>query len=238
MKAKNLIEAADVIVYDRLVSSAILAMIPRGIPCIDVGKQPNRHPVPQQEINEILVRLGGHHRRIVRLKGGDPFIFGRGGEEAEALAARGIPFEIVPGVTSAQGCAASLALPLTHRGCATGVRFLTGHCRQDAELDFDWKGLADPFTTLVIYMGLANIGKISRQLITHGRAPTTPVAAINNGTLGNERNFVSILQDIPRLVEREKLKGPTLFIIGEVVNVGLALGKLGNVASCEKLAAV
>lgn len=238
LKAKQLIETADVVVYDRLVSEAVLAMIPRGIPCIDVGKQPNRHPVPQEEINEILVRLGRNHRRVVRLKGGDPFIFGRGGEEAAALVSKGVPFEVVPGITSAQGCAASLALPLTIRGYATGVRFLTGHCRHDTELDFDWNGLADSSTTLVVYMGLANIAEIARQLIAHGRDFKTPVAAINNGTLDNERKMVGSLKDIAEKVDVSGFKGPTLFIIGEVVQAALALGRLGDVASCETLAAV
>jgi uroporphyrin-III C-methyltransferase len=157
LKARRLLDEADVVVYDRLVSDDILALIPVGTAKISVGKQPRSHPVPQPEINALLARLASTGRTVVRLKGGDPFMFGRGSEEAAYLIEQGIAFSVVPGVTSASGCAAAVGLPLTHRGLATGVRFITGHCREDLELDLDWRGLADPNTTLVIYMGRTNV---------------------------------------------------------------------------------
>ena len=151
VKAAKAIEAADVIVYDRLVSPQILDLAPRGAALISVGKAPRNHSMPQSEINALLVRLALGGRHVIRLKGGDPFIFGRGGEEALELAKHKIPFEVIPGVTSAQGCAAAAGVPLTHRGLATSVRYITGHCREDMDLDYDWKGLADPDTTLAVY---------------------------------------------------------------------------------------
>lgn len=237
VRAQRLIEAADAVVHDRLVSREILALVPRSALRVDVGKQAGRHPMPQAEINRLLVRLARRCRRVVRLKGGDPFMFGRGGEEAAALAAAGIPFEIVPGITAAQGCAAALALPLTHRGAATGVRFVTGHCREDAELDFDWAGLADPQTTLVIYMGLANIGRIAQELVRHGRDPQTPAVAVSNGTLPAQRHLVAPLGEIAPAVRAAGFGGPVLFIIGEVVNVGLALGTMRHDAPAAHLVA-
>lgn len=237
LKASRLIESADVVVHDRLVSRQILDLVPPSAARIDVGKEAGRHPTPQAEINRLLVGLAHRYRSVVRLKGGDPFMFGRGGEEAEALAQAGIPFEIVPGVTSAQGCAAALALPLTHRGAAASVRFLTGHCREDAELDFDWAGLADPRTTLVIYMGLANIERIAQELIRHGLDPQTPAAAINNGTLPTQRHIVAPLCEIGAAAKSGGFQGPVLFIIGEVVNVGLALGTMRHDAPAAHLVA-
>lgn len=219
LKAVKTFEQADVVVYDRLVSSAILGLLPEGVARIDVGKQPNCHPVPQDEINETLIRLGRAGHRVVRLKGGDPFLFGRGGEEAVALRAAGIPFEIIPGITAAQGCAASVGLPLTHRTFASSVRYLTGHCRGDEPLDFDWPGLADPGTTLVVYMGLANIAEIAGQLMLHGRGRDTPVLAISRGTQPDERLVYTKLGCVSADVAAADLPSPTLFVIGEVVGL-------------------
>lgn len=219
VKAVRTLEAAQVVVYDRLVSAAVLALVPKGAARIDVGKQPGSHPVPQTEINQVLVRLAKSGRVVVRLKGGDPLLFGRGGEEALALAAAGIPFEVVPGITAAQACAAALRVPLTQRGAATGVRYLTGHCRADRALDFDWRGLADPRTTLVVYMGLANIAEIATQLIAHGRDPQTPVLAVSRGTLPDQRCLVSSLQTIAEDARDAGLPSPTLFVVGEVVTL-------------------
>ena len=231
LKALRAIEAAEVVVYDRLVSDAIMALVPPGAARIDVGKQPHNHPVPQDEINEILVRLGRSGRRVVRLKGGDPFMFGRGGEEALALADAGIACEVIPGITSAQGCAASLKVPLTHRTLATGVRLLTGHRRGDGALDFDWDGLADDQTTLVVYMGLATIPEISRELMKRGREPSTPVMAVSRGTQPDARQIVSTLGAIARDVKAAELATPTLFIIGEVVALAATLGNRSHVSA-------
>lgn len=221
MRAHRLLREADVVVYDRLVSDAILALIPPGTARISVGKQPRRHPVPQDEINNLLVRLAEGGRVVVRLKGGDPFLFGRGSEEAETLVAHGLRFEVVPGVTSASGCAAAIGMPLTHRGLASGVRFVTGHCRDDMELDLDWRGLADANTTLVIYMGMANIAQIAVRLISHGLSEATPVAAVCNGTRPDQRCIVSTLGEISAAVNA--LDGPTLFFVGRVVGLVPAL---------------
>ena len=193
IKALKALQLAEVIVYDRLVSVEILALAPTGAARINVGKQAKQHPVPQAEINELLVRLAKSGRTVVRLKGGDPFIFGRGSEEALELKRNHVDFEVVPGITSAQGCAASLCLPLTHRGLATGVRYVTGHCRDDLDLDLDWNGLADLQTTLVIYMGLANISEIAERLLAAGRGSGTPVMAVNNATHASERHLLSTL---------------------------------------------
>lgn len=224
IKARRLLGEADVVVYDRLVTPEVLEMVPPGAMLISVGKQPKNHPVPQPEINELMIRLALAGRRVVRLKGGDPFIFGRGSEEAEALVEAGLRFEVVPGVTAASGCASALGIPLTHRGLASGVRFLTGHCRADAELDFDWQGLADPDTTLVVYMGLANIPRISEQLIEHGLDPATPVAVINNGTTGRQRALHSTLENVAQAAEAAAFRGPVLFVIGRVVEMAERIG--------------
>lgn len=237
VKAMRLLATADVVVHDRLVSRAVLDLVPVGTPRLDVGKRAGHHVMPQPEINRLLSALALRGRRVVRLKGGDPLMFGRGGEEAVSLAEAGIPFEIVPGVTSAQGCAAALAIPLTHRGAATSLRFVTGHCRQDGELDFDWRGLADAQTTLVVYMGLANIGRIARALIDHGRAASTPSVAVNNATLPEQRHVVAPLCEIALAAEAALFDGPVVFVVGEVVNVGLALGMLRHDPPAENLVA-
>ncbi len=236
VKARRLLEEAEVVVYDRLVSQDILDLIPNGATKIDVGKQPRHHPVPQHEINATLVRLAKSGRTVLRLKGGDPFLFGRGGEEAEDLSRAGIHYEVVPGITSAQGCAASLRLPLTHRDYAQGIRFITGHCRSEHELDFDWHGLADADTTLVVYMGLANIPEITRQLIAHGRNPSTPVMAVSRGTQPDQRQLISTLSQISSTVKQEALPSPTLFIIGDVVQLASSLGRDSHEMVSELLA--
>ena len=228
VKALRLIEAAEVVVYDRLISKEIFDLLPSGVAKLDVGKQPGSHPVPQDEINQILIKLARTGRMVVRLKGGDPLMFGRGGEEALALSAAGILFEIVPGISSAQGVSSSMSVPLTHRGIASSVRYLTGHCRADADLDFDWDGLADSRTTLVIYMGLANIAEIARRLRVHGRDPLTPVIATSGATRPEEAYLVSTLAQIAGDAERANLTAPTLFIVGEVVELAQTLGTVGH----------
>lgn len=219
IKAHRLIAQADVIVHDRLVSAEILALASPTTRLIAVGKEPKKHPVSQEQINEILICEARAGQMTVRLKGGDPFIFGRGSEEALALRAQGIPCEVVPGITAAQGCAANTGVPLTHRGLATSVRYITGHCKQDQALGFDWQGLADPETTLVVYMGVANIEEIAVRLISAGRSSATPVLAINNGTTRKERRIVADLNEIAEATRRADFAGPVLFIIGEVVSL-------------------
>ena len=219
LKALSAIQSADVVVFDRLVSDEILQLVPHSAERIDVGKAPRHHPIPQEEINARLVTLARKGMNVVRLKGGDPFLFGRGGEEAIALMAAGIAFEVVPGITSAQGAAAGLRMPLTHRGLASGVRLLTGHRRGGVELDFDWSGLADPDTTLVVYMALANISEIAAALISNGRDARTPVLAVANVTRADETRLYSTLATIARDVSWAGLEAPVLFVIGEVVAI-------------------
>jgi uroporphyrin-III C-methyltransferase len=223
-KARRLLGEADVVVYDRLVSDEILALIDPGTARINVGKAPSQHPVPQEEINRLLVGLAQGDRKVVRLKGGDPFTFGRGSEEAAVLAAHGIRFEIVPGVTSASACASAIGVPLTHRGLASGVRYITGHGRGEDNLDFDWRGLADPDTTLVLYMAMANIGQITERLVAQGLAASTPAAAIDNGTKADQHHVISTLGDIALAARAARFHGPVLFIIGRVVALADVLG--------------
>jgi uroporphyrin-III C-methyltransferase len=223
LKAMRLIGEADVVVYDRLVSPEILRFIPPGALRIDVGKKAGHHPVPQHEINALLVKLGKAGHKVVRLKGGDPFIFGRGSEEGLELTRAGIAFSVVPGITSAQGCAAAARVPLTHRGVATGVRYLTGHCRADQPLDLDWDSLADPSTTLVVYMGLQNIADISAELTARGIDPATPVLAICQGTTPRERRLLTQLEHLHTDARAAGFDGPVLFIIGQVVGLAREL---------------
>jgi uroporphyrin-III C-methyltransferase/precorrin-2 dehydrogenase/sirohydrochlorin ferrochelatase/uroporphyrin-III C-methyltransferase len=173
----------------------------------------------QEEINALLVKLARSGRRVVRLKGGDPFIFGRGGEEALTLRKHGIDFEIIPGVTSAAGCTAYAGIPLTHRGLATGARIVTGHCRADMPLDLNWKSLADPDTTLVVYMGLAQLHEISTKLIEAGLPPDTPAAAIENGTSARQRRCISRLDELHHQVRELDFHSPTAIVIGRVVSL-------------------
>jgi uroporphyrin-III C-methyltransferase len=221
VKAVLAIGTADVVVYDRLISDEILKLIPKGAARICVGKRAGHHPVPQSEINRQLVALARNSRIVVRLKGGDPFIFGRGCEEAIELERAGIPCEVIPGITAAQGCAASLRVPLTHRGFATGVRYVTGHCRDGEPLDLDWASLADPTTTLVIYMGLANIDEIVRQLIAHGLPGGTPALAVCQGTTRHEQKIRASLVYLPEIARTRAFSGPVLFIIGRVVDMAI-----------------
>jgi uroporphyrin-III C-methyltransferase/precorrin-2 dehydrogenase/sirohydrochlorin ferrochelatase/uroporphyrin-III C-methyltransferase len=225
VKALRLIENAEVVVYDRLVGKGIVDRIPTGTMRIFVGKETGRHHIPQDEINELLVNLARAGRGVVRLKGGDPYIFGRGGEEALHLARNGIPFEVVPGLSSASGCSASVGIPLTHRGLATSVRLVTGHARDDKELELDWKSLGDPDCTLVIYMGLGKAEEICRNLIANGLSPDTQVAAIENGTLLDERINVTTLGKLPASMASLDFKPPTILIIGRVVELASILGR-------------
>jgi uroporphyrin-III C-methyltransferase len=219
VKAARLLAQADAIVYDRLVSLEILELAPPKALLFPVGKAPKKHPVPQQEINALLVSLAASGMLTVRLKGGDPFIFGRGSEEALAIRDVGLRCEVVPGITAAQGCAAAAGIPLTHRGLATGVRLVTGHCRDDVPLDLNWEGLADPNTTLVVYMGAANISEISQRLMQAGLSAATPILAVNNGTTPRERRIRADLGSVSGIVQKAEFEGPVLFFIGNVVSL-------------------
>jgi len=223
VKALRLLGEADVVVYDRLVSPAILELIPAGTTRIFVGKAAGNHHLPQDEINTLLASLARSRGKVVRLKGGDPFVFGRGSEEALHLRRHGIRFEVVPGITTATAISAETGIPLTHRGLAGGVRFVTGHARNDLELDIDWSKTADKDTTLVIYMGLTNIGEITGNLIAAGLPPETPAAAIASGTLDHQRQCVTRLADLPQTLVDLDFKPPVLSIIGRVAGLAGAL---------------
>ena len=219
VKALRLIQEADVVAFDRLVSSEILDLIPAGVSRISVGKKAGKHCVPQDQINEIIVNLALSGRRVVRLKGGDPYIFGRGGEEALVLRQHGIAYQVVPGITAAAGCSAYNGIPLTHRGLSHGVRFMTGHFHNDEELNINWDKIADPDCTLVIYMGLAKLQSISDELIIAGLLPTTPAAAIQGCTTMTQHKIISTISDLPAQVCRAKMKSPVMIIVGEVVSL-------------------
>jgi uroporphyrin-III C-methyltransferase/precorrin-2 dehydrogenase/sirohydrochlorin ferrochelatase/uroporphyrin-III C-methyltransferase len=219
LKALRLLQQADVIVYDRLVGAEILDRIPPGVTRIYVGKRDGYHHMKQSDINELLVRTAQHGRCVVRLKGGDPFVFGRGSEETQYLARHGVPFEVVPGISAAMGCAAYAGIPLTHRNVARSVHFVTGHCSGEHPLDLDWNQLADPLTTLVIYMGLKHLPEISRQLVAAGRRPDTPAAVIENGTTRRQRRCVNTLASLPPEAERAAMQSPSLVIVGDVVGL-------------------
>ena len=223
VKALRLIQQADTIVYDRLVSREILKLVPATVSLVYVGKAPSRHTLSQSEINALLVDLANKNQRVVRLKGGDPFVFGRGGEEALALARHHIPFEVVPGITAAQACAAYAGIPLTHRGLAQGVRFITGHCKDDETLRIDPASLSDPEQTLVIYMGLANLSLIVGQLLKAGRAADTPVAIVERGTTPRQRNVLTTIADLQEAVRSNAIESPAMLIIGPVVTLAREL---------------
>ena len=217
-RALRLMQQADVVLHDRLVPDAIIDLCRRDADRIYVGKARADHAVPQEQINQLLVRLAKEGKRVLRLKGGDPFIFGRGGEEIEELAANDIPFQVVPGITAANGCSAYAGIPLTHRDHAQSVRFVTGHLK-DGSTNLPWQELVVPGQTVVFYMGLVGLPEICRQLIAHGRDPLTPIALIQQGTTANQKVLSSTLADMPALVEQTEIKPPTLLIVGEVVSL-------------------
>jgi uroporphyrin-III C-methyltransferase/precorrin-2 dehydrogenase/sirohydrochlorin ferrochelatase len=217
-RALRLLQMADVIVYDRLVAPPILELARREAERIYVGKERDNHTLSQENINQLLVRLAREGKRVVRLKGGDPFIFGRGGEEISTLTDNGVNFQVVPGITAASGCASYSGIPLTHRDFAQSVVFVTGHL-QDRSVDLNWKALAHPDQTIVFYMGLHGVAIVSQKLIEHGLPATTPVALIQQGTTQNQRVLITDLASLQETVEREAVKPPTIIIVGEVVQL-------------------
>ena len=218
LRALRLMHKADVVLYDRLVSPEVLLKLRPDAQKIYVGKRSADHPVPQETINEMLVRLAKEGNRVLRLKGGDPFIFGRGGEELESLAAAGIPFQVVPGITAASGCASYAGIPLTHRDYSQSVRFLTGHTK-DGRVPLEWELLVKEQQTLVFYMGLAGLPDICDQLLKHGMSSSTPVAVIQQGTTQTQKVVVGNLDRIADLAVEKEIQAPTIIIIGEVVKL-------------------
>jgi len=217
-RALRLLQMADVVVYDRLVAPPILELARRDAEQIYVGKERDNHALSQENINQLLVRLAKEGKRVVRLKGGDPFIFGRGGEEIATLMENGVTFQVVPGITAASGCATYSGIPLTHRDYAQSVVFVTGHL-QDGSVNLNWKALAHPDQTTVFYMGLHGVGIVADELIRHGLPQTTPVALIQQGTTQNQRVLICDLRSLEDTVKTEQIKPPTIIIVGEVVKL-------------------
>jgi uroporphyrin-III C-methyltransferase/precorrin-2 dehydrogenase/sirohydrochlorin ferrochelatase len=211
-------QQADVVVYDRLVSDGILDLTRRDSEKIYVGKQRNNHSMAQDSINELLASLAKKGKRVVRLKGGDPFIFGRGGEEIETLMQENINFQVVPGITAASGCASYAGIPLTHRDHAQSCTFVTGHLKQDS-IDLNWQQLSAPNQTIVFYMGLLGLEKICQSLIENGCSKNHPIAIIQQGTTIHQRVITGTLKSLPKKVAEDKLKAPTLIIVGTVVTL-------------------
>lgn len=228
-KAARLLQSADVVLYDRLVSPAVLDMARRDAQRIYVGKRRADHSVPQTDINQLLLELAQQGKRVIRLKGGDPFIFGRGGEEIELLAQHHIPFQVVPGITAANGAACYAGIPLTHRDYAQSVRFVAGYLKGD-KVEHDWSQFQSTAETLVFYMGLMGLPVICEQLQAHGRSPDTPVALVERGTQLQQRVLVGTLATMGELVAREKPCAPTLIIVGDVVSLHHSLAWFGQAA--------
>lgn len=226
-RALRLMQQADVVLYDRLVSPAILDLVRREAERIYVGKRRSYHALRQEEINELLVRLAKGGKCVLRLKGGDPFIFGRGGEEIASLADEGISFQIVPGVSAANGCAAYAGIPLTHRNYAQSVLFVTGHLK-DGSMDLNWPALVQPAQTVVVYMGLTGLDILCRELIAHGMRGDTPVALVEQGTTLNQRVLIGTLTSLPARIASEQVHAPTLLIIGDVVTLHGKLSWFGS----------
>ncbi len=222
-RALRLMQACDVCVYDKLVSQEVMELVRRDAELIYVGKARNQHTLPQEEINELLAKLALQGKRVLRLKGGDPFIFGRGGEEIETLMQHGVPFQVVPGITAANGVSSYAGIPLTHRDYSQSCLFITGHLKAAANgefvLDLDWQAMARPRQTLVIYMGLVGMQQICEQLIVHGVSPDMPAAVVQQGTTQHQKVVTATLKDLHEKVQAVQIKAPCLTIVGEVVQL-------------------
>lgn len=215
-RALRLLQQADVIVYDRLVSEEILDLARRDADLVYVGKERDKHTLQQEDINHMLARIAKKGKRVLRLKGGDPFVFGRGGEEIETLAAQGVPFQVVPGITAATGAASYSGIPLTHRDYAQSVMFVTGHLK-DGSMNLNWTALAQPNQTVVVYMGLLGVKTLCEKLIEHGVKPDMPIALVQQATTPNQRVLLATLDTMPAKLETADIRPPTLIIVGEVV---------------------
>ncbi len=217
-RALRLMQQADVVLYDRLVAPKILEFVRKDAKRIYVGKERDRHALPQAEINQMLVDLAKQGRRVLRLKGGDPFMFGRGGEEIDLLYENNIPFQIVPGITAASGCASYAGIPLTHRSYAQSCLFVTGHLK-DGSMNLNWQTLVQPQQTLAVYMGTHSLDILSRQLIKHGMKKSMPAAIIQQGTTGDQNVYLSTIERLPEVPKENNVKPPSMIIIGEVVSL-------------------
>lgn len=226
-RALRLLQQADVIVYDRLVSEEILDMARRDADLVYVGKERDKHTLPQEDINLLLARIAKKGKRVLRLKGGDPFIFGRGGEEIDTLMQQGVRFQIVPGITAASGAASYAGIPLTHRDYAQSVTFVTGHLK-DGSMDLNWPVLAQPHQTLVVYMGLLGVKTLCAKLVEHGLAADTPMALVQKATTREQKVLVGTLGTMPELLDNTTIKPPTLIIVGEVVTLQQKLSWFGG----------
>ncbi len=237
LKAVRAINSADVIFYDYLVSADIRALFPKNIPSFYVGKAKNKHSIAQEDLNQLLVNQAKLGLNVCRIKGGDPFVFGRGGGELLELRTAGIEAEVIPGITSASGCTTYADIPLTHRGMSQGCTFVTGHAEKS--LDVNWSALAQLKHTLVFYMGLTRADEISSKLLAGGLAADTPVAIIENGCRKDQRNIISCLSEFPADVLREQVQSPALIIVGEVVSLREKLQETvqANVAKAQYLLA-
>lgn len=217
-RALRLMQEADVVVYDRLVSKEVLDLVRRDAEKIYAGKEKDSHTIPQEDINHLLVRLAKEGKRVVRLKGGDPFIFGRGGEEIETLAQEKIAFQVVPGITAASGCSAYSGIPLTHRDYSQSCVFVTGHLK-DNTMDLNWDALAHENQTIVVYMGLIGVEVLCKELIAHGLSDKTAAALVQQGTTAQQRVYIGTLKTLPDIVKKSQVKAPTLIIVGDIVNL-------------------
>lgn len=233
LRAVRLLQRADVVVYDNLVPIQIMDFVPPSAERIYAGKRRNEHTMRQEQINSLLVKLASEGKQVVRLKGGDPFIFGRGGEELQTLAAHGIAFEVIPGVTAASGVSSYSGIPLTHRNYAQSCIFVTGHLK-NGTADLDWPCLVRPNQTVVIYMGLGGLAEICREMALHGAPATRPVAVVQDGSLSTQKLVTGTLADIAKKVNAAKLKSPCLTIIGEVVNLHHELAWFNLQTACQE----
>ena len=237
LKAARALAEARIVLYDHLVSKEVLKLVPPGADLVYVGKEASHHTLPQEDIVGLMLRLARSGRPVLRLKGGDPYTFGRGGEEAQALAEAGVPFEVIPGISAAQGAAASAGIPLTHRDHASSVQWVTGHLRAGAPdvLNLDWPALVRPRQTLVVYMGLASLPILSAQLIHHGMDPQTPAALVERATLPAQRTVVGTLQSLPSLAQEHQVCSPALILIGSVVTLHSLLAPAARTEDCPAI---